>query len=257
VISFMTANYVARLTGYAMRGWGHGDRVTQEHFAPVETFAVRFDGLLHDVRALGFEAVDVWGGHLNQAWASEEHLAAAREALDRRRLRVSSYATYVGRGEVERVCDIAAALGTTLLGGLASDVPGVVPVLRERGLRLGLENHPERTPAELLAKIAFAGDVLGVTVDTGWWGTQRYDAARAIEELAEHLLHVHLKDVRAAGEPHETCPWGEGVVPIEECVRVLQRLGYDGAIAIEHEPEASDPSEEVRQMRLRLEGWLA
>ena len=28
-ISFMTANYVARETGFAMEGWGHGDRDDQ------------------------------------------------------------------------------------------------------------------------------------------------------------------------------------------------------------------------------------
>ena len=88
-------------------------------------------------------------------------------------------------------------------------------------------------------------------------GTHGYDAAAAIEELAAHLLHVHLKDVRAVGEPHLTCRWGEGVVPIEECVRTLRRLGYEGAIAVEHEPYDADPTEDVRAMRAELERWLA
>src|ERR671922_236155 len=72
----------------------------------------------------------------------------------------------------------------------------------------------------------------GTTVDTGWWGTQGYDAAEAIEELRDHVLHVHLKDVRAVGEPHDTCPWGEGVVDVEACVRALQQIGYEGALVI-------------------------
>ena len=63
------------------------------------------------------------------------------------------------------------------------------------------------------------------------------------------MLHVHLKDVRAVGEPHETCRWGEGIVPIERCVRTLQRIGYAGAIAVEHEPETFDPTDDVRAMR--------
>src|SRR5262249_50311724 len=126
----------------------------------------------------------------------------------------------------------------------------------------GIENHPEeRTPADVLARIASAADagyagVFGTTVDTGWWGTHGYDAAQAIEELGEHVLHVHLKDVLAVGEPHETCRWGDGVVPLEACVRTLQRLGYEGAIAVEHEPETYDPTEDVRAMRAELEAWL-
>jgi hypothetical protein len=38
---------------------------------------------------------------------------------------------------------------------------------------------------------------------------------------------------------------------------VLRRVGYAGAIAIEHEPEALEPSDDLRAMRLELEGWLA
>jgi sugar phosphate isomerase/epimerase len=108
----------------------------------------------------------------------------------------------------------------------------------------------------VLAKIDRGDGLLGATVDTGWWGTHGYDAARAIEELGEHVLHVHLKDVRAVGEPHETCPWGEGIVDVEGCVRALQRMGYGGAIAVEHEPEDHDPSEECAAMRAQLEAWL-
>jgi hypothetical protein len=40
-------------------------------------------------------------------------------------------------------------------------------------------------------------------------------------------------------------------------VRSLQRIGYAGAFAVEHEPETRDPSDEVRSMREQLEGWLA
>ena len=38
-ISFVTANYVAREVGWAMHGWGHGDRETNAAFAPLETYA--------------------------------------------------------------------------------------------------------------------------------------------------------------------------------------------------------------------------
>src|SRR5207302_789545 len=44
-ISFTTANFVARETGYAMHGWGHGDRMTNAAFAPIETYPERIDAL--------------------------------------------------------------------------------------------------------------------------------------------------------------------------------------------------------------------
>ena len=262
-IAFMTANLVAREAGFAIDDWAEGDRTTQAAFAPLATFAERFDAVLADARALGFDTVDVWGAHLHPAWATDAHVEAAREALDRHRLSVATYATWASPDTVERTCEIALALGTAIVGGGFSGDPAAIgPVLARHGVRLGIENHPEETtPADMLARIAGANaaapGVFGTTVDTGWWGTHGYDAATAIEELAAHILHVHLKDVTAVGEPHLTCRWGEGVVPIEECVRTLQRLGYDGAIAVEHEPYDADPTEEVRAMRAELERWLA
>jgi L-ribulose-5-phosphate 3-epimerase len=257
-IAFMTANFVARETGYAMHGWGHGDRTTNERFQPLETYAERLGVILRDVRALGFDTVDVWGAYLNPAWATDEHVAAATELLSRHELDVSTYATWLGPAEVERACEIARALGTTIIGaGSSGDDADLVPVLREHGVRLAIENHPERTPSEVLERIAAGDGALASTVDTGWWATQGYDAVRAIEELGEHVAHVHLKDVLAEGEPHETCRWGDGIVPIEGCVRALQRLGYTGAFTVEHEPESYDPSDDCRAMRAELEEWLA
>jgi L-ribulose-5-phosphate 3-epimerase len=258
VISFTTANYVAREVGYAMHGWGHGDRATNEAFAPLATYPEKLDELLGDVAALGFGAVDLWGAHLGADWATDEHVEIAVDALHRHGLTVTTYATWVGPANIERACELTVALGASIIGaGFSGDPQALAPVLAKHGVRLGVENHPEKTPADVLAKIAAGGEMFGATVDTGWWGTQGYDAARAIEELGEHVLHVHLKDVLALDEPHETCRWGEGIVPIEECVRVLQHMGYTGAVTVEHEPETFDPTDDVRAMREQLEGWLA
>jgi L-ribulose-5-phosphate 3-epimerase len=258
VISFVTANFVARETGWAMDGWGHGDRATNEAFAPLETYAERFDALLADVRSLGFDAIDLWGAHLNPDWATDEHVAVAREALAAHGVTVTTYATWVHMHNVGPVCELALAVGTNVIGAGFSGAAGeLAPALRRNGVVLAIENHPERTPAEVLAKIDASSGTMAATVDTGWWATQGYDPVRAIEELGPHVRHVHLKDVRHEGEPHVTCGWGEGVVDVEACVRVLQRAGYGGAYTVEHEPEDHDPSEAIRAMRAQLEGWLA
>jgi L-ribulose-5-phosphate 3-epimerase len=255
-IAFITANFVARETGWAMQGWGHGDRATTEAFSPIETFADRFGTLCADVAALGFDTIDVWGGHLGPHWATDDHLDAAREAVAANGLSVASYQVYAAAKHLERACAIAEALGAAVLSGFVPVDDERLPGLLDRhGLRFGLENHPEPTPQAMLEKIGDDPRV-GVCVDTGWFGTQGYDAARALEELGGRVLHVHLKDVLHRGEPHETCRWGKGVVDAEACVRALQRIGYAGAIAIEHEPETFDPSDEVRSMREQLEGWL-
>jgi sugar phosphate isomerase/epimerase len=257
VIAFMTANYVARQTGWAMHGWGHGDRATNDHFAPLETYEARLDELLGEIRSLGFDAVDFWGAHLSPEWATDEHLASAVALLERHELDVATYATWVGPSTVARSCELARGLGVDVIGGgMSGDPAALGHVLREHGVRLAIENHPERTPAEVLTKIEAGGAMMGATVDTGWWATQGYDPARAIEELGSWVLHVHLKDVLAVGEPHDTVAWGGGIVDIDACLRALDRIGYEGAYTVEHEPEDHDPGEECRAMREQLAGRI-
>lgn len=264
LISFMSANFVARELGFRMATWEDGDRSVNEAFAPIETFAERFGGVLDAAIDLGFEAIDLWEAHLSGRWATDEHLDLATELLRERRLQVASLAGWFGSTpeELEASCRIATAVGASVLGGgtklVESDRPRLVATLERHGLRLAIENHPERTPAEIVAKIGEDGaGRIGTTVDTGWWGTQGYDAAAAIEELAPHVMHVHLKDVRHVGLPHETCAYGEGVVPLRACVEALGRIGYEGAISVEHEPDDHDPSDEIRAARAMLGGWLA
>jgi L-ribulose-5-phosphate 3-epimerase len=257
VIAFTTANEVARETGWAMHGWGHGDRLTNEAFAPLATFAERFGALLGRVRELGVDTADVWGAHLNPEWATREHVEVAGEALREHGIAVATYATWVGPSNVERACELALALGTTTIGaGFSGEAAALAPVLRDHGVTLAIENHPEKMPAEVLAKIDAGDGTMATTVDTGWWATQGCDPVAAIERLGERVVHVHLKDVKAAGA-HETCRWGEGIVDVAGCVAALRRLGYAGDYMIEHEPEHHDPTDECAAMLPELRAWLA
>lgn len=256
-VAFMTANFVARQTGYAMDGWGHGDRATNEWFRPLETYRERLDEMLDEIVALEFDTIDVWGAHLSTDWASDGHVEAFCEAVAERKLGIATYATWVGPTNVVRACELARAIGTDLIGaGISGDPAALAHVLREHGVRIGIENHPEKTPAEVLAAIEKGDGTLGATIDTGWWATQGYDPVRAIEELQKHLLHVHLKDV-LPGPEHVTCRWGEGAVDVEACVETLRRLGYAGTLTVEHEPEHEDPRAACRAMLAELRGWLA
>jgi sugar phosphate isomerase/epimerase len=264
VISFMTANFVARPLGYNMTdGWMQGDKANQAHFRPAKTFAERFEAYLADIKAAGFMALDLWLGVLHPSWATDAHLDAAGDLLDQYGLTVASLAGGFGDtlDEFEAACELAAALDAPILGGgtplLAKDRAGMVEMLRKYGLRFGYENHPEKTPEELLRKVGRGDeDVIGLCVDTGWFGTNAYPAIDALEKLHGRLFHLHLKDVRAAGG-HETCRFGEGVVGIEACVATLKRVGYAGGISIEHEPEHADPMTDVIASYELLRGWLA
>ena len=252
-ITFMTANFVARQTGFRYAEWGDGDRATNAWYEPLETYEERFDELLRTVRTFDVDGLDIWTSHLNPEWATDEHVRIAGERLAAHGLRVASYAGWYGgtARAFERSCTIAVALGRPILGGATgawkAERDAVLDLLECHDLRLAFENHPaERTPDDMLRLIGDAPPRVGTAIDTGWWGTQGYDAARAIEELGDRVLHVHLKDVRETGQ-HRTCRFGDGVVPIEGCVRALERIGYRGDVSVEHEPETYDPSDEIRE----------
>lgn len=258
-LSFMGANLVAQQLGWRMtEGWMQGDAAANAHYAPIETFPARFEAFVDLAQRAGFGALDVWTAQLNWAWATDAHLEAARSILARYGVSVASYAGGFGtdRTQFAAACRVAKALGTRILGGnarlIGDDRAGLIETLQEHDALLGIENHPERSPDEVLAKIGDDGQGrIGVAIDTGWWATQGFDAARAIRELGPHVMHVHLKDVRAAGA-HETCALGDGIVDIADCVAAIREVGYAGPISIEHEPEHHDPFDDVVLSRERL-----
>jgi L-ribulose-5-phosphate 3-epimerase len=262
-LSFMSANYVAEELGYgAADEWGPFDDATNAAYEPLESFATRFDGLLARITGIGFDTIDLWFGQLNWHWATPDHVALAREALARRDVRVVSLAGSVGAttDDLAAACRLANDLDVDLIAGVGEvvrrDRDGAAAVLRKHGVRFGLENHPEKTPQEVLAAIGDHTDVLGAAIDTGWWATQSYDPVSAIDELSERLFHVHLKDVEEPGT-HISCMHGEGCANIAGCVQKLVEIGYARPVSIEHEPYDRDPTEECGRMLVRVREQLS
>lgn len=262
-ISFMSANFVARELDYTMHGgWAEGESATNSHFEPLESFRERFSALLTEVKNLGFHQVDLWTAHLNWRWATDVHISIARSLLEKHGIKVASYAGGFGETaeEFERSCRVARAVGIGLLGGsagfLAQDRAAFCALLKNYALKFAHENHPEKHPDEILDYLSGTDEELvGVCVDTGWFGTNGYDAARALREVRDRLFYVHLKDVAAPGG-HRTCAFGAGCVPIQRCVETLREIKYLGGISIEHEPEDHDPAGEIRSSRALLEKLL-
>ena len=96
-LSFMSANYVAEELGYgAANEWGPFDAATNAAFEPLESFAPRFDALLARITGIGFDTIDLWFGHLNWRWATPEHVAIARDALERHGVAWLSLAGSIG-----------------------------------------------------------------------------------------------------------------------------------------------------------------
>jgi len=262
-IALGLASYVARPLSYHMTGdWSQGEQATSAYFKPIKTFSERFEAYLADVVGFGLSMVDMWQPILDYRWLTDAHLDSAIDLLNEYDISLSGFAGPLGASpeEFERNCEIAAELNAPLLVGqlpLAAKQRGlVINTLQKYGLRWAYENNREKTAQEILAHAGNPGEgTIGVCADVGWFGTHTMDAEATLRSLAPRLFHVHLKDVRAAGG-HTTCRFGEGVVPLELCVRTLKEIGYEGALVIEHEPYSFDPSEDIRASLEILKGWL-
>lgn len=263
-ISFITANYVAREVGYRLNpfSWGAADRATVEAFHTPQ-FDRKFDELCRLVKEAGFHNIDLWVAHLNPFVASPSMVRDAASILRSHGLTVVAYTGGLGRPEMTRadavkVYETARAIGAPLLGvGLHPTNAALAYELgKEYGIKYAIENHPEKSPQELLARIGDYSEVIGVTQDTGFWGMFGYDAVTATHQLKDHLLHLHLKQVRQTPDGWHSCAYDEGVVDIEGVVSALREIGYQGAISVEHEPANEDPMPAVIHSANLLRNWL-
>lgn len=263
-VSFITANFVAREVKYELRpfNWGTADRATVDAFQGSQ-FSQKFDQLCREVKAAGFDNIDLWVAHLNPFIASESMVEEAAAILKQHGLRVVAYTGGLGRPDInradaEKVYETAKAIGAPVLGvGLnPANAQLAYDLGKEYGIKYAIENHPEKNPQELLARIGDYGEVIGVTQDTGFWGQFGYDAIKATRELKDHLFHMHLKQVHQTPDGWHSCAYDEGVVDIQGVVNTLKEIGYSGAISVEHEPAYEDPMPAVVHSAKLLRGWL-
>ena len=203
-----------------------------------------------DIAAAGFSAVEVWEAHAAPESLDEAKAKRWRRILDEAGLSPVAYAGGLRR-ETLRICRW---LGIPHIdGGLRDLAPAPATALcREFGIRFNIENHPEKSAAEILARIGGGNEWLGVCIDMGWLGTQGVAAPEAIRACGRLVRHTHVKDVKAAGA-HDTCLLGEGVVNVPACLQALRELKYAGSYSWEDEPEDRNPLDSA----VRNREWLA
>jgi sugar phosphate isomerase/epimerase len=154
------------------------------------------------------------------------------------------------------------------LRGQASDWPHAVAPLRsaarcaaDEGLELALENHGDLRASEIDALLDEVDEpALGVCFDTANALRVGEDVVEAARLLAPRVRMVHLKDV----EPLEnvvdpvagprSLPYGEGIIPLEDVLDILDRHGFDGSVCIEI--AQLGPGVDERELAASCVAWL-
>jgi len=249
-IGFQTANYFARATGYqvSMDEWGEAERKVIENYSLAE-----FERICCDIKNAGFQSIELWMGHAFPKFMTPYFAEELNSILDKHGLDVYSYSCSLGDPihypRWTRLCfETAKMLGINLItSGISKDsAPVIYSLCKEFEVKVACENHPEKHPEEIRAVIGDYGDLIGACVDTGWFGTQGFDAPEALMYLRENLVNVHLKDVKEAGK-HDPVALGSGIANIKECLHVLKEIGYNHTISIEQESGQYDPTIDCAQ----------
>ncbi len=240
-IAFNTANLVARVTNYRyeLENW-----MEQHKKTIAATDAAAWRSICRKIAGAGFKAVEVWEAHASPEGLDQAKAMEWKQILGQSGLKPVAYAGSLRRETVQ----ICRWLGIPHIdGGLGSLTPEQATALcEESGMSFNVENHPEKSPEEILEKIGGGNRWLGVCIDTGWLGTQGVSAPEVIKACGALVRHVHVKDVKQTGK-HETCPLGEGVVNVAECLKTLREIKYGGWYSWEDEPEDRNPFDSAKR----------
>ena len=138
----------------------------------------------------------------------------------------------------------------------------IVDVFDSEGVRFGLEVHPTEiaydfvTTRRALEAIG-RREGFGINFDPSHFAHQFLDPAAFVEEFADRIYHVHIKDSRKRLDGRRSIlashlnfgesarGWdfvspGHGDVDFESLLRALNRIGYEGPLSIEWEDAGMD-----------------
>ena len=138
----------------------------------------------------------------------------------------------------------------------------IVDVFDQEGVRFALEVHPTEiaydfVTARLTLEAVDNRPGFGINFDPSHFAHQFLDSAAFVEEFADRIYHVHVKDSRKTldgrrsilgghlnfgeqGRGWDFVSPGHGDVDFEEMFRALNRIGYEGPLSIEWEDSGMD-----------------
>lgn len=119
-------------------------------------------------------------------------------------------------------------------------LPAVEKAVQATGIRLAIHNHgPDMdlfpTPASVYREIRSLDPGIGLCIDIGHTTRCGVDPAEAVEEYADRVFDLHIKDVDRAAKDGRTVALGRGVVDLHRLVRTLRQVGFRGVCGLEYE----------------------
>ena len=99
----------------------------------------------------------------------------------------------------------------------------------------------ETLRGRLYDKIVALDRRVGLCIDIGHTVRAGVDLDATVEQCADRLYEIHMKDVTAANAKGKAIQVGRGIIDIPKFLKTLIKVHYAGVVAFEYEEEADDP----------------
>lgn len=138
----------------------------------------------------------------------------------------------------------------------------IIDVFDQEGVKFGLEVHPTEIAYDFVTTRKALDAIgrrpgFGINFDPSHFAHQFLDSAEFVQEFADRIYHVHVKDSKKYLDGRKSIlgshinfgererGWdfvspGHGDVNFESLFRALNRIGYDGPLSIEWEDAGMD-----------------
>ncbi len=145
--------------------------------------------------------------------------------------------------EVKKLIDIASLLEARFVAirpendeGVREAIKELIPFAESRGVCILIKTRGDFADTKKLRSLldSFAHDSVAALwqIDHPFKDVNE-DPAETIENLGAYIKHVHIRDVDNAGKH---CVVGEGTLPMEDIIRALSSVDYDGYLSLEWKP---------------------
>jgi sugar phosphate isomerase/epimerase len=218
-------------------------------------------------KSLNIPFINIKSVHADYPLSAAE-LKAARAEFEAAGLRIVGGGTITFDKDtdegVQRYFEYAKNLGLPLMTSTCDPavLPRIEKFVKQYDIKVAIHNHgPEDkhfpSPYDVLRATRNLDRRIGLCMDIGHSSRAGADIVQAAADAGPRLLDMHAKDLRDAKAKESQCIVGEGVLPIADLFRQLQKQGYAGYVNLEYEIDADDPMPGIRQSFAYMRGVLA
>ncbi len=174
---------------------------------------------------------------------SDEHLLSLKELAAGLHVELEIGAKGLSEPRLNKYLNIAEFFNSKILRFVVDDrsegyepslknitdlIRNVIPELKQRGIRLAIENHDRFRANEFVWLMEqVADEQVGICLDCANSIGAGESIFETVDLLAPHAINLHLKDIQISRKRHmmgfdiDGVPFGQGIVPLEKIISLM------------------------------------